>query len=876
MPCRMGFFYGFIKNVFTGMKGKFIALITSILLSTAVYAQHLVKGKIIDASSRQPVENAHIVLNNGTDGVVTDAQGNFRFYYPKISGAFSIERVGYQTEKISFKTKKQGVTSLPPVLLTPKSYSLNEINITAGLVTNAKAPVSVSTISARTIKSRLGDRPLPLVMNSVPGVFSVRNGGGSGDASLTIRGFQQDNVALLLNGIPINGVENGLVYWSNWLGLSDAATSIQIQKGPGFSNLASNAVGGSINIITRANNKPRGGSVNFQITDYGNQKTTLAWNSGKMKNGWKISLLAAYYSGKGYVDATYVKGFSYFFSANKQLNKKNHLNITLLGSPQHHGQRTQLLSASEEKIHGNKYNKDWGGLDGKMLNASENFYHKPFLTINHDWQINEKSRLSNTVFVSYGYGGGKWSDSFHYAPSIFSYRTASGQIDWPKIYQLNAGNTQPYVLANGDTVSGYSTHVLTGFLASHIQTGFMSTFEEQFGSQLKLTAGVYYNYLNSFLREKITDLLGGKFYIEDYAWSLSGVAGRNQIKTVGDIIKVNNNSIIHHMAAYTRLTYTGKYWQAYLSVNGNDHRYRRIDRFNYITQTHSPVINRLGYDFRGGISYMPVARHHFYLNGAFISRAPYFKYVFGNFNNTPVQGLENERIQTLEAGYRFSRPGLKAVVNAYYTLWQNVSLLSNEYVQLSDNRQSRAMVHGLNSVHKGIEAQIEYRLNNLITVGARASLGDFRWQNDVSATLINDNNVVTDTVNVYARNLHVGGTAQQQIGAYTEFRLFRLLQFHVDWTHYNQLYADFDPVNRNRPDDRKQPYAFPAYDVVNASVSLPFHLAKRPSLLQINGYNLLNKNYIVRGQDGLHHNLQDFRGFWSFGINFNLTWKVYL
>ncbi len=856
------------------MKGKFLLLVTGMILSVSVYSQSLILGKIIDASTRKPVAGAHVVMKNGKGGAISGKNGLFRFYFKSAKGVFTIERIGYKSLQIPFKTKAD-TTRLPDIALQPATYSLNEINITAGLATGTKSPVNVSTINARTIKSRLGDQPLPLILNAVPGVFSVRNGGGSGDASLSIRGFKQDNVALLLNGIPINGVENGLVYWSNWLGLGDAAAAIQVQKGPGFSNLATNAVGGSINIITRNRNRSKSGSFSVQVTDYGNQKTTLSLNSGKLQNGWSLSFLGSYYSGKGYVDATYVKGFSYFFSANKQLNRHNHLNITLLGSPQHHGQRTQKLSVQEKERYGIRYNRDWGGLNGRMLNASENFYHKPFLTVTLDTKTGNRGKLSNTLFAGYGYGGGKWSESFHYAPSVFTYLNSSGQIDWQKIYDQNAENTEKYVLDNGDTVTGYSKNVLTHFLASHIQTGFMSQFEQKWGSRFTFTAGLYYNYLNSYLREKITDLMGGQFYIEDYAWSLSGVAGRNQIMHVGDIIKVDNNSVIHRLSAYTKITYNDRHWTAYFAVNGNGQWYRRIDRFNYITHTKSPLISRPGFDLRGGLSYFPVPQHNVYLNAAFISRAPYFKYVFGNFNNTPVTGLENERIKTVEAGYRYTRPAFQARFSAFYTLWENVSMLSNEYVQLSDNRQSRAMVHGLNSVHKGVEARVEYRINNKFKVGATAVLGDYRWQNDVSATLINDNHVVTDTVNVYARNLYVGGTAQQQWGAFLDFRLLSLLNVHVNWTHYSKLFADFDPIYRNNPADRQQPYSFPAYSLLNASVVMPFQIGSRPCMVQLNGYNLLNKAYIETGQDGKQHNLNDFRGFWSFGINFNLTLKIY-
>ncbi len=856
------------------MKKSIIYLIFSILFTQPMLAQFKVNGHIVDLNNRKPLAGIHIVMPDGKNGVVSDSTGLFSFQTKKKQSWFLLEAVGYQHQKINYKIKGQEI-NLGIIGLKPKIYTLNEINITSGLANNRNTPVNVTNLEARTIKNQLGDRPLPLAMQNIPGVYSVRDGGGSGDARLSIRGFKQDNVALLLNGVPINGVENGLVYWSNWLGLNDAAAEIQIQKGPGFTNLATNAVGGSINIVTRTAGRSKGGSFSFQITDYGNQKTTLSLNSGLLKNGWNFSFMGAYFSGKGYVDATYVKGFSYFFTANKQLNSKNHLNITLLGSPQHHGQRTLRLSYEEEKLRGNRFNKDWGSLDGQIKNASENFYHKPFLSINHDLAISKSKKLSNTYYISYGTGGGKWSDSFNYAPSIFTYRTESGQIDWNRIYLNNSESHSPYALANGDTVTNYAINIGTNFLASHIQTGFMSTFEQDYGKGLKLTAGLHYRYLNSFLREKITDLMGGKFYIEDYGWSLSGVAGRNQIKSVGDIIKVDNNSIIQLASAYARLTYETPKLKGYASIGGNNHWYQRIDRFNYIQNTKSRQIAKPGFDVRAGLSYSAGNRHIFYLNTAFISRAPYFKYVFGNFTNVPVQNLKNEQIEDFEIGYRYIGVKFNAKINVYYTRWDNVSMLSNEYIQLENNKQSRGMINGLNSLHKGVESEVEYRFNNSLKLKAFVSFGDYRWLNDVHATLINDNNVVTDTVNVFAKNLFVGGSAQNQLGASFDLRFFKAAHLMLEWRFYDKIFADFDPTQRSDPSNQKQAYRFPSYHVLNAYISLPFQLGKFPAMLQINAYNLLNNVHIESGEDGIKNNLATFRGYWSFGANYNINIKFF-
>ena len=867
-----GFFMSNFKTY--QMKRSFILLIISVLFITPLLAQYQIQGQIVSANTQKAVSAAHLLLGEKNQGYTSNENGFFQFETNQKQGWFWIEAVGFEKQKVYFRAKT-GHTDLGKLMLQPKTYRLNEINISASMVKPDQAAINISNISARKLKSELGDQPLPLLMQQTPGVFSVRNGGGSGDASLSIRGFKQDNVALLLNGIPINGVENGLVYWSNWLGLNDAAASIQIQKGPGFTNLASNAVGGSINIISTKANQTKGGNLNVQFTDYGNQKTTLILNSGQLDNGWSLSFMGAYFSGPGYIDATAVKGFSYFFTANKQLGRRHHINITLLGSPQHHQQRSLKLSHQEVLTHGYRYNKDWGSLDGKTKNASENFYHKPFLTMTDDWKISSTQNLSNTFYLAYGSGGGKWSDSFHYAPSIFSYRTPSGQIDWNRIYENNADNTTPYVLANGDTVSGYSINIGTRFLASHVQSGWMSTYEQKFGKFLTLTSGLHYSYFNSFLREEISDLMGGQFYIEDYGWSLSGVAGRNQIKMPGDIIKVNNHSIIHQVTGYARLKYQTKKVFGYVTLGANNHWYQRVDDFNYVTNPKSKTIVKPGFDFRTGIRYQLYQSHQFYFNAAHISRAPYFKYVFGNFTNVPVQNLKNEKIDDFEMGYQLTTGNLKSNLNLFYTQWQNVSLLSNEYVQLEDNRQSRAMINGLNSIHKGIEWEMQYQINGSVKIAAMLSLGDYRWQNDVNAKLINDNNVVFDTVHVYAKNLYVGGTAQTQVGAWIDLQLMKTSHLKVSWTYYDKIFADFDPTHRNLPEMRQQAYRFPAYHLVNAFFNMPAHFGKLPGLLQINAYNLLNQHYIETGEDGINNDLDSFRGFWSMGINFNFAIKVF-
>ena len=854
------------------MNKKIKFLLAFLIISTSSFAQSIISGVVLDKETLKPIHNVNIRVADNSLGTTSMINGVFELQINKSKVKLIFSSIGYDDKIIPIKTGIKDM-ELGYIYLESQPYSIDEILINAGVRNEKDLPINVSSISSHEIDVELGGRPLPMILQNTPGVFSVRNGGGSGDANLSIRGFHQENISLLLNGIPINGEENGLVYWSNWLGLSNSAAEIQIQKGAGLANASIYAIGGSINIITQNSQKEKSGSINFKATSYGNFSTNIALNSGLLKNGWNTSLMISLGTGTGYVDATFVNSFSYFFTAHKKISDKHNLVITLLGAPQKHGQRTLKLSNEEVKINGLTFNKDWGSHNGMTKNASVNFYHKPFLSINDEFKINEKQILSTSIYFSVGHGGGRWSESFNYSPSIFSYRNYSGQIDWNTIYENNATNEQAYTLENGETVTGYSLNTQTNFLASHIQTGLMSNYEYKVNSNISFLAGLHYRYFNSYVREEIDDLLGGKFFIEDYSWSLAGVSGRNQIKTVGDIIKVDNNSIINFASLWAQLVYKTNRINSYVSLSTNSNWYQRVDRFNYISNTNSEIVNKFGFDIRTGLTFIVNEHQNIYINGSYISRAPYFKYVFGNYTNVIVQDLKNETAKSIELGYKLNNRRTHLTISAYITERNNISMLSNEYVQLEDNNQTRAMINGLSALNSGAEIEIQFEVNRKLKLGGWLSMGNFKWQNNVSANLFNDNNIVVDTINVFTDGLYIGGTAQNQAGIFADIIILNTFYFKAEFQYFDKLYSNFDPTSRNNPNDQTQPYQLPSYGVINAYLGMPFEIGKNYGRIQINAFNLLNNKYIVTGEDGVNHDLESFRGFWSFGRNLSFSLK---
>lgn len=853
------------------MKKAVKSLITIVLCISILQGlgQGTISGTIIDETSGEVLPGVNITNTEKYTGTSSGADGSFQLSLSAGIHQINISMIGYADMIIEAKIENGEKTNLGRIVLTPEVIGLGEITVISSVAVDRQSPLTVSSISSQMIETRQGDEPLPMVMKQVPGVYATRTGGGSGDAAINIRGFKQENTTLLLNGIPISSVENGLVYWNNWLGLSDATARIQVQRGLGASPAAMNSVGGTINIITKTTEAEEGGSIGLSVTDYGNMKANFSYSTGKLDNGISVTLMGSHFRGPGYVDATYVRGWGYFLSISKEFNEKHKLVFVALGSPEKHGQRNFMLSKEETDNHGLKFNKDWGSYNGQINNSSENFYHKPHLSLNHYWEINHKSFLATAVYFSYGYGGGKWSDNFNTQQSIWDYRNPSGQIDWAAIYENNATNSDTFKLATGEKVTGFSENIQTDFLASHVWTGLMSTFDHEFSDAFKLTAGIHYRYFRSTLQQKVRDLLGGDFYIDNYAWSLAGVAGRDQVKHTGDIVKVDNGASIHYINLFAQARYTEGRWNAFIAGSISQNWYRRVDYYNYAENPWSETVDLAGFDIKGGVNFNVNEFHHLYINAGYFSRVPYYKFVFGNFTNQVSDDLANEKITSAEIGYGISYAKTRIRLNAYYTYWEDKAFLANEYNQFLDP----VLIRGLDAEHMGIELEAKQRINKNISLAGLASLGNWKWKNDVTAEVYDNNNVLKDTIEVYADGLYVGDAPQLQFGLSGNYHFLEHFTLGLSWVYYDHLYADFNPVNRNDPGDREQSYRIPSYQVLDAHFIADFTMFGQEARVNLSCFNLLNSEHIIRGLDGAGHSINSFSGFWGFGrtINFGLA-----
>ena len=788
-------------------------------------------------------------------------------------------------------------TPVPSVEATPfqigytatlcDTLTLQEVTVNASFSSPKNSPLRLTTVDNETLKARAAARTYPELLKGIPGVYATAETGSYGDAKFNIRGFGQENIAVLLNGIPISGLTSGNMFWNNWLGLSDATYAIQLQKGVGASMLSDGSVGGSMNIITTTSDDRFSANAGMTASHFGTFKGYVSVSSGLLPKGWTVSAMASYVGGHGYVEATDVSAFSYMLNVGKRIGKGHSLLFTALGSPERHDQRSQRLSIEEIDKYGRTYSKNWGYRDGKSYNISQNNYFKPYFTLQHIWD-GEKFSMKNSVYLSIGQGGGRWTETTG-AP-ILSFMK-DGHIDWQAVVQAN--NTTGTVRASdaiGPEPSGNAAlNILSDFMAGHTQAGAIASAEYHLASKWTVGAGAHYQYYSTWENERITDLLGADFWYEDYASkSLAGLSGRNPYKTVGDYIRTDNGKVTHHGTVYLTSSYVSDKLSANVGLSGFGSINRRWDKYNYTgSDIWSEVAKGLGASIKGGLLWKPAYGHSIYANGGWYSRLPYPSVWFSAGNNEITENVRNERNVLGELGYRYAwgRGGME--VTCYVAYWKNKSMMSDPYKQADAIGATKYMVTGLDALHYGVEADAFYKPADWVRISAYISLGDWRWKNDVAAVIYDnysDNQV--GTIGVYSDGLPVGGAPQTQVGAAVRFDIPAGFSLDVDWNFNDRMYAEFDPVTRTSAEDRSPAYRIPSYHLLGATLQWTGAFGRRTAARSddsfcrltvfVTGANLLDTMYIERGKDGVGHDLASFRGYWGFGRNFSFGIRLSL
>ncbi|MDR1004355.1 MAG: carboxypeptidase-like regulatory domain-containing protein [Prevotellaceae bacterium] len=892
-------------------------LLTAVLsvLTTTALAQVTVKGQLVDADSGEPLIGASITIDGSTQGTVTDLDGYFSLNVAN-NATLTFRYIGYKDLKQKI-TARGNSTDIGVIRMASDAVMLSDVTITSSIAIARKTPVAVSTVDPTFIAERLGTQEFPEILKSTPGVHATRDGGGFGDSKITVRGFKQENVAVMINGVPMNGMENNKVYWSNWAGLADVTRSMQTQRGLGASKVASPAVGGSINIITYGAEAQKGGTIYYGMGNDGYNKMLFKVSSGLTKDGWAFSLLGAKSWSDGYVQGTDYTGYNYFLSITKRFNDSHQLSLTAFGAPQEHYQRSSYdgLTIKEwQKVRnymGGKspyrYNATYGfDKNGNRRTSAYNEYHKPQISLNHLWQIDHKSSLSTALYMSIGRGNGYsgQGDSSHrsgwYGASNgilnTTYRNLDGTFAYDQIQEMNAESTTG------------SKMVMSKNKNDHIWYGLLSTYTTKLGEYFDVFGGVDLRYYKGLHTNEIIDLYDGKYFIDSNRAAVKAEnyagAGTNEFKNkklqVGDIIYRDYDGFVMSEGVFGQVEYNRSKLSAFVSFAGSNTSYWRYDRF-YYDEDHakSGTNNYLGGSVKAGANYNLDKYNNVFVNVGVISRAPMFEAAFINSQNNHALNpdAKNEKIYSFEVGYGFRSRFFNANVNGYFTRWLDKTMYKSSTFTRKDNgTEDRWTINmmGVGSRHMGLEFDFTAKPFQWLDVTGMLSLGDWRWDSnasgyfydsqgqplaDLQGTLASGVGAPDHAKATYKmNNIHVGGAAQTTAALGLNVRPMEGLRISLDWNFYARNYADFtvdaSGLGAGANIELVEPWKIPSYSTFDLSAGYSFDLAGTKATISGNVLNLFNQEYIADAYDGSNHQWDTaYRIFYGIGRTYSVSLK---
>lgn len=855
---------------------KLLAIFMLVFLGNTVMAQTVLEGLVTDGSVA--IVGASVSIQGTTVGTSTDINGAFTLNAPVESGTLVIRFLGFVPSEVRFSSAHTNLGTI--ILKADDSQNLGEVVVVGrGVIDIAdrKTPIAVSTITPLEIQEKgVGNVEFPEVMKNTPSVYVADQAGGFGDSKMYVRGFDQSNTAFLLNGQPINGMEDGNMYWSNWSGMTDIASFIQIQRGLGSSKLAISSVGGTVNIVTKATEMQKGGYVRMVTGNDGFAKATVGYNTG-LRGKWGVSfMLDGWRADKKYALGTAGTGQNYFLSVGFKPNENHNFNFMILGSPQWHDQNyskplesaynnsnPDILFTPGYDITGVKGNANYGWYKGKGLSQRRNYYHKPVSNLNWDWTINEKSSVSTVLYASVGKGGatGLLGNGPGYIRG--GYSAEDGTTNWDVLADDNAS------LADGIS-SGFNGSLLRASANNHFWYGLVTNYQFDTQQNWTFNVGADLRFYEGDHFQQLINLLGAQGratetnqnrpddYVVSKTFSTNPWSALFNSASVDERVGYDNSEKINYQGFFGQAEYMNDSFTAFVQGSVSNQGYQKIDRWNYAEgETKSDFENKFGYNIKGGASYSFNDDHTFFANIGKYSRQPFLDNVFiSNTVDFADPAVDNEEIFGLEGGYKFDNSLFQLNFNAYYTKWDNrFTAYGANFFEAGGTEYDDVtyLLTGVGQLHKGLELDFEVRVLPTLTLRGFGSVGNWKYDGS-SPYRVRDNDsydiIFEDTEGLDLTGVRVGNAAQTTFGLGAKYYILPHFSIDADFNHYSRLYGHVninDIIKSSLENEVYQSEALESFNIVDFGLSYTFKLHNGQNIkFRGNVKNLFDEEYFSR------------------------------
>ena len=359
-----------------------IVFLTSLLFSQSIE----ISGVVFDNQSKKPLEGVNVFSNEV--GSITNKNGKFILLVDDGS-EITFSFIGYET--INTKIEPQMT-----IFMNRSVLKGDEIIVSATRAISGITPVSFSNLTREEIETRNTGQDVPMILASEPGIWAYsESGNGTGYSYVSIRGFDQSKIGVMIDGVPLNDNESHQVYWVDHGDLLADAKDVQIQRGIGNSLYGSSAFGGSINVNTNISSFKREIDFSYGQGDWNTTKYRARYRSGKdLGENLSMVLRTSQINSDGYRDNHNSKQNGLFFGLEHRGKKITNEFRALIGY-----ENTQLL---------------WDGIYMKDIDnrakrragnkAFTDDFTQQIYSLNTKTKIRENMYFKNTSYLVLGKG----------------------------------------------------------------------------------------------------------------------------------------------------------------------------------------------------------------------------------------------------------------------------------------------------------------------------------------------------------------------------------------------------------------------------------------------------------------------------------------
>ena len=664
-----------------------------------------------------------------------------------------------------------------------------------------------------------------------------------------IRGYDNDHFSTFMNGIPMDNLDNGFTPFGLWGGLNDVMRNRDVSWGLRYNTFAYGDIGSNTHIDARASRQRAQTSFSYAASNRNyNNRIMITHSTGMSKNGWAFTVSGSRrWADEGYVPGTYYNGWGYFAAADKRINQNHLLSLAVFGAPTENGRQGASVQEMLDLAGTNFYNPNWGYQNGKKRNASIGRTHQPVIILTHDFRLNNNTTLTTAAGYSFGdrsitaldwyNAADPRPDYYRYLPSYTSTWASTPdpvqgqqlydlmksdinyrQINWQNLYNVNRASFASIANANGipgNTVSGMrSRYIIEERVINTKRLNLNSVLNTKFGDNIDFTAGASFQSQNNHYFKKVDDLLGGEFYVNlnqfaerdfpvDNSANQFDLDHPNRILYEGDKFGYDYNIEISRVAGWAQGVF--KFSKVDLFAAGQlSHtqffREGNVRNGLFPDDSKGKGTNNSFTDFagKGGVTYKIDGRNYIYMNGSYMTRAPYFEniYISPRTRNAQQENVESEKIQSVEGGYIMNAPRFKVRLGGYFTRFQDGMDVMSFYHDSYQNFVNYA-ISGIDKLHFGGEFGIEAKLTPTITVNGAAAVGRYYYDSKQHAVITVDNSsAILGEQIIYAENFRVPSTPQEAYSLGISYRSPQFWFVSLTGNYFDQAWLSFNPLRR--------------------------------------------------------------------------------